>query len=143
MVGAIHDVLRWVAADRHLLLVIDDLQWADEATLYALTQLLSTTGDLHLDIAVAVREETGPWQRLVAEAIERNSALTVQLSGLRAETVAESSEPASAARSQPVSATTSSEVLEATRSSSTPCSTISSIVERTRIRMCLIGWRCS
>ena len=92
--GAIEDAVRWLAAGRHLLLVIDDLQWADDATLDVLTHLLQRRSgqrvidDVDIDIAVGVRTDAGPWQRFVAEAIEHNRALVVPLLGLRHETVA-------------------------------------------------------
>lgn len=63
--------LRAVAGERRLLLVLDDLQWADRSTRQLLLYLLAGLGDLRLSVLAAVRSEslqgTHPLRRVLAE----------------------------------------------------------------------------
>src|SRR5688500_14769127 len=63
--------LREVAGDRRLLLVLDDLQWADRSTRQLLLYLLAGLGDVPLSVLAAVRSEslqgTHPLRRVLAE----------------------------------------------------------------------------
>ncbi|MCA2214881.1 helix-turn-helix transcriptional regulator [Jidongwangia harbinensis] len=63
--------LRAVAGERHLLLVLDDLQWADRSTRQLLLYLLAGLGDVRLSVLAAVRAEslqgTHPLRRVLAE----------------------------------------------------------------------------
>jgi DNA-binding CsgD family transcriptional regulator/tetratricopeptide (TPR) repeat protein len=63
--------LRTVAGDRRLLLVLDDLQWADRSTRQLLLYLLAGLGDVPLSVLAAVRAEslhgTHPLRRVLAE----------------------------------------------------------------------------
>jgi DNA-binding CsgD family transcriptional regulator/tetratricopeptide (TPR) repeat protein len=63
--------LRTVAGGRRLLLVLDDLQWADRSTRQLLLYLLAGLGDVRLSVLAAVRAEslhgTHPLRRVLAE----------------------------------------------------------------------------
>ena len=63
--------LQAVAGDRHLLLVLDDLQWADRSTRQLLLYLLAGLGDIRLSVLAAVRAEVlhgaHPLRRVLAE----------------------------------------------------------------------------
>ncbi len=63
--------LRAVAGDRRLLLVLDDLQWADRSTRQLLLYLLAGLGDVQLSVLAAVRAEAlhgaHPLRRVLAE----------------------------------------------------------------------------
>ena len=75
-----------------MLVVLDDLHWADEATLRALRHLAAVApDDLPLAIVATRRRHPEPTGALadVAEAFARRHALRVELDGLdRAESVA-------------------------------------------------------
>ena len=64
-------VLRTVAGGRRLLLVLDDLQWADRSTRQLLLYLLAGLGEVPVSVLAAVRAEslngTHPLRRVLAE----------------------------------------------------------------------------
>jgi DNA-binding CsgD family transcriptional regulator/tetratricopeptide (TPR) repeat protein len=83
--------LRAVAGDRHLLLVLDDLQWADRSTRQLLLYLLAGLGDIRLSVLAAVRAEAlhgaHPLRRVLAELRRLRSVKVVELTPLdRAQT---------------------------------------------------------
>jgi DNA-binding CsgD family transcriptional regulator/tetratricopeptide (TPR) repeat protein len=63
--------LRTIADGRRLLLVLDDLQWADRSTRQLLLYLLAGLGDVQLSVLAAIRAEslhgTHPLRRVLAE----------------------------------------------------------------------------
>ncbi len=81
--------LGWHAGSSPMVLMIDDLHWADIETIEVLGHLMDGEWPGGLTIVVAARSDTGPWQRLVAEAIEHQHCMSVPLAGLRREGVAE------------------------------------------------------
>ena len=78
--------LRAVAGDRHLLLVLDDLQWADRSTRQLLLYLLAGLGDVRLSVLAAVRAEslqgTHPLRRVLAELRRLRSVRVIDLAAL-------------------------------------------------------------
>ena len=78
--------LRAVAGDRGLLLILDDLQWADRSTRQLLLYLLAGLGELRLSVLAAVRAEslqgTHPLRRVLAELRRLRSVRVVDLSPL-------------------------------------------------------------
>ncbi|GLY95829.1 AAA family ATPase [Actinoplanes sp. NBRC 103695] len=78
--------LREVAGDRRLLLVLDDLQWADRSTRQLLLYLLAGLGEVRLSVLAAVRAEslqgTHPLRRVLAELRRLRSVRVVDLSPL-------------------------------------------------------------
>jgi DNA-binding CsgD family transcriptional regulator len=78
--------LREIAGDRRLLLVLDDLQWADRSTRQLLLYLLAGLGDVKLSILAAVRAEAlhgaHPLRRVLAELRRLRSVRVVDLSPL-------------------------------------------------------------
>ena len=78
--------LRAVAGDRRLLLVLDDLQWADRSTRQLLLYLLAGLGDVRLSVLAAVRAEslqgTHPLRRVLAELRRLRSVRVVDLAPL-------------------------------------------------------------
>ena len=79
---AIVEMLRVTANGRHIVLAIDDLHWVDAATLAILGPLINATAGLQVDLVATTRSDPGPWQRVVADAIERDCSITVELEGL-------------------------------------------------------------
>ncbi|GIE92880.1 helix-turn-helix transcriptional regulator [Paractinoplanes rishiriensis] len=84
--------LRAVADGRHLLLVLDDLQWADRSTRQLLLYLLAGLGDIRLSVLAAVRAEAlhgaHPLRRVLAELRRLRSVKVVDLAPLdRAQTL--------------------------------------------------------
>jgi DNA-binding CsgD family transcriptional regulator len=75
--------LRAVAGDRRLLLVLDDLQWADRSTRQLLLYLLAGLGGVRLSVLAAVRAEslqgTHPLRRVLAELRRLRSVKVVDL----------------------------------------------------------------
>ncbi|MDI6098985.1 LuxR C-terminal-related transcriptional regulator [Actinoplanes sp. NEAU-A12] len=63
--------LRVIAGDQRLLLVLDDLQWADRSTRRLLLYLLAGLGDIRVSVLAAIRAEalhgTHPLRRVLAE----------------------------------------------------------------------------
>ena len=57
MLTALDDVLRAICSDRPLLLVVDDLQWADNASLDFLAYVLAGLGRQRLGLLLAYRDE--------------------------------------------------------------------------------------
>ncbi len=78
--------LRAVAGDRRLLLVLDDLQWADRSTRQLLLYLLAGLGDVPLSVLAAVRAEslhgTHPLRRVLAELRRLRSVKVLDLEPL-------------------------------------------------------------
>ncbi|MEU4241192.1 AAA family ATPase [Actinoplanes sp. NPDC026619] len=78
--------LRAVAGDRHLLLVLDDLQWADRSTRQLLLYLLAGLGGVRLSVLAAVRAEAlhgaHPLRRVLAELRRLRSVKVVDLAPL-------------------------------------------------------------
>ena len=78
--------LRVVAGERRLLLVLDDLQWADRSTRQLLLYLLAGLGELNLSVLAAVRAEslqgTHPLRRVLAELRRLRSVRVLDLSPL-------------------------------------------------------------
>jgi DNA-binding CsgD family transcriptional regulator/tetratricopeptide (TPR) repeat protein len=85
--------LRVVAGDRRLLLVLDDLQWADRSTRQLLLYLLAGLGELNLSVLAAVRAEslqgTHPLRRVLAELRRLRSVRVLDLSPLDREQTAD------------------------------------------------------
>jgi DNA-binding CsgD family transcriptional regulator len=78
--------LRAVAGDQHLLLVLDDLQWADRSTRQLLLYLLAGLGGIRLSVLAAVRAEAlhgaHPLRRVLAELRRLRSVKVVDLAPL-------------------------------------------------------------
>jgi DNA-binding CsgD family transcriptional regulator len=78
--------LRVHAAGRRLLLVLDDLQWADRSTRQLLLYLLAGLGELPLSVLAAVRAEslhgTHPLRRVLAELRRLRSVRVLEISPL-------------------------------------------------------------
>ncbi|WP_433295419.1 helix-turn-helix transcriptional regulator [Actinoplanes sp. CA-030573] len=78
--------LRAVAGDKHLLLVLDDLQWADRSTRQLLLYLLAGLGGIRLSVLAAVRAEAlhgaHPLRRVLAELRRLRSVKVVDLAPL-------------------------------------------------------------
>jgi DNA-binding CsgD family transcriptional regulator/tetratricopeptide (TPR) repeat protein len=85
--------LRMVAGDRRLLLVLDDLQWADRSTRQLLLYLLAGLGEVNLSVLAAVRAEslqgTHPLRRVLAELRRLRSVRVIDLSPLDRDQTAE------------------------------------------------------
>jgi DNA-binding CsgD family transcriptional regulator/tetratricopeptide (TPR) repeat protein len=85
--------LRAVAGERRLLLVLDDLQWADRSTRQLLLYLLAGLGELNLSVLAAVRAEslqgTHPLRRVLAELRRLRSVRVLDLSPLDREQTCE------------------------------------------------------
>jgi DNA-binding CsgD family transcriptional regulator/tetratricopeptide (TPR) repeat protein len=75
-----------VAGDRRLLLVLDDLQWADRSTRQLLLYLLAGLGDVKLSVLAAIRAEAlhgaHPLRRMLAELRRLRSVRVVDLAPL-------------------------------------------------------------
>ncbi|WP_250007078.1 AAA family ATPase [Actinoplanes sp. M2I2] len=78
--------LRAVAGDRRLLLVLDDLQWADRSTRQLLLYLLAGLGDVRIAVLAAVRAEAlqgaHPLRKVLAELRRLRSVRVVDLAPL-------------------------------------------------------------
>ncbi|HEY0001480.1 MAG TPA: AAA family ATPase, partial [Actinoplanes sp.] len=85
--------LRAVAGDRRLLLVLDDLQWADRSTRQLLLYLLAGLGDIRLSVLAAIRGEAlqgaHPLRRVLAELRRLRSVRVVDLAPLDREQTVE------------------------------------------------------
>ncbi|MDT4990762.1 MAG: hypothetical protein QOH97_654 [Actinoplanes sp.] len=85
--------LRALAGDSRLLLVLDDLQWADRSTRQLLLYLLAGLGELNLSVLAAVRAEslqgTHPLRRVLAELRRLRSVRVLDLSPLDREQTSE------------------------------------------------------
>ncbi|MFF5294510.1 ATP-binding protein [Paractinoplanes globisporus] len=85
--------LRTVAGDKHLLLVLDDLQWADRSTRQLLLYLLAGLGGIRLSVLAAVRAEAlhgaHPLRRVLAELRRLRSVKVVDLAPLDREQTSE------------------------------------------------------
>jgi DNA-binding CsgD family transcriptional regulator/tetratricopeptide (TPR) repeat protein len=78
--------LQAVADGRRLLLILDDLQWADRSTRQLLLYLLAGLGDVRLSVLAAVRAEslhgTHPLRRVLAELRRLRSVRVIDLAPL-------------------------------------------------------------
>ncbi|MCY1145333.1 AAA family ATPase [Actinoplanes sp. Pm04-4] len=78
--------LREVAGERRLLLVLDDLQWADRSTRQLLLYLLAGLGDVKIAVLAAVRAEAlqgaHPLRKVLAELRRLRSVRVVDLAPL-------------------------------------------------------------
>lgn len=78
--------LRAIAGDQRLLLVLDDLQWADRSTRQLLLYLLAGLGDVRISVLAAIRAEalhgTHPLRRVLAELRRLRSVRVVDLAPL-------------------------------------------------------------
>ncbi|MBW6439357.1 AAA family ATPase [Actinoplanes hulinensis] len=78
--------LRRIAGDQQLLLVLDDLQWADRSTRQLLLYLLAGLGDVRVSVLAAIRAEalhgTHPLRRVLAELRRLRSVRVVDLAPL-------------------------------------------------------------
>ncbi|MFI5936542.1 AAA family ATPase [Actinoplanes sp. NPDC051494] len=78
--------LRTLAQGRHLLLVLDDLQWADRSTRQLLLYLLAGLGEINLSVLAAVRSESlhgsHPLRRVLAELRRLRSVRVLDLAPL-------------------------------------------------------------
>ena len=85
-----HTVLE-AAREHHLLVVLDDLHWADTSTLRVLRLLAESADTGRLMVVATWRHEPPPTGLLaeVAETLARRHALRLELSGLSAEEAAE------------------------------------------------------
>ena len=85
--------LRAIAGDRRLLIVLDDLQWADRSTRQLLLYLLAGLGDVKLSVLAAVRAEAlhgaHPLRRVLAELRRLRSVRVVDLAPLDREQTTE------------------------------------------------------
>ncbi|GAA4928545.1 helix-turn-helix transcriptional regulator [Actinoplanes utahensis] len=81
--------LRAIAGDQRLLLVLDDLQWADRSTRQLLLYLLAGLGDVRVSVLAAIRAEalhgTHPLRRVLAELRRLRSVRVVDLAPLSQE----------------------------------------------------------
>lgn len=88
---AVAQALQVAADDRGLALLLDDVQWADEASLLLLEFLLREVSDARLLFIATYRdaelEKGGPVERALASAQRTPHALTILLSGLGLEEV--------------------------------------------------------
>lgn len=82
--------LRQAAQDQTIMVVLDDLHWADTSTLRVLRLLVETTDQARLVVVTTWRDQPEPEGVLadVAESLARMHALRLQLSGLPADQVA-------------------------------------------------------
>ncbi|MGA5302386.1 helix-turn-helix transcriptional regulator [Nucisporomicrobium flavum] len=85
--------LRTLARGRRLLLVLDDLQWADRSTRQLLLYLLAGLGELNLSVLAAVRSESlhgsHPLRRVLAELRRLRSVHVLDLAPLDQDATAE------------------------------------------------------
>ncbi|MEV6595825.1 AAA family ATPase [Actinoplanes sp. NPDC051346] len=85
--------LRALARGRRLLLVLDDLQWADRSTRQLLLYLLAGLGDVNLSVLAAVRSESlhgaHPLRRVLAELRRLRSVRVLDLAPLDQDATAE------------------------------------------------------
>ncbi|WP_305782309.1 helix-turn-helix transcriptional regulator [Symbioplanes lichenis] len=85
--------LRELASGRRLLLVLDDLQWADRSTRQLLLYLLAGLGEINLSVLAAVRAESlhgsHPLRRVLAELRRLRSVQVIDLAPLDREATAE------------------------------------------------------
>jgi DNA-binding SARP family transcriptional activator/tetratricopeptide (TPR) repeat protein len=86
--AAIVDVFRSVAHGRRLLVILDDVHWADAETMDVAAHLLGRKWESGFAIIFAARDESGRWQELAANSIERGSCVSVPLLGLQRDDVA-------------------------------------------------------
>ncbi|GAA2499639.1 helix-turn-helix transcriptional regulator [Winogradskya humida] len=85
--------LQTLAQGRQLLLVLDDLQWADRSTRQLLLYLLAGLGEINLSVLAAVRSESlhgsHPLRRVLAELRRLRSVRVLDLAPLDREATAE------------------------------------------------------
>jgi DNA-binding SARP family transcriptional activator/tetratricopeptide (TPR) repeat protein len=86
--AAIIDVLQWNSNGHSLLVMLDDVQWADTETLDAVDSLMNRTWESGFAVVVAARDESATWKRLVSDSIDHRRCLCVPLAGLHRDEVA-------------------------------------------------------
>ncbi|QIG38470.1 AAA family ATPase [Microbacterium sp. 4R-513] len=90
---AIEVVLESLSAERHLVIVIEDLQWADAATLALLRTLASTLRGRHLTVVATYRSDDidrfHPLRPVLAELDRTRAVVRVEIAPLSADEVAE------------------------------------------------------
>ncbi|MHC3000409.1 helix-turn-helix transcriptional regulator [Microbacterium sp. HJ5] len=90
---AIEVLLETLSADRHVVVVIEDLQWADAATLALLKTLASTLRGRHLTIAATYRSDDidrfHPLKPVLAELDRTRSIIRIEIGRLTPDEVAE------------------------------------------------------
>ncbi|XVV10678.1 helix-turn-helix transcriptional regulator [Actinoplanes sp. CA-131856] len=93
LLDRVSQALREVAGGRRLLLVLDDLQWADRSTRQLLLYLLAGLGDVPLAVLAAVRAEAlhgaHPLRKVLAELRRLRSVRVVDLAPLDREQTVE------------------------------------------------------
>jgi DNA-binding CsgD family transcriptional regulator/tetratricopeptide (TPR) repeat protein len=86
LLDRVSEDLRAIAGDQQLLLVLDDLQWADRSTRQLLLYLLAGLGDVRISVLAAIRAEalhgTHPLRRVLAELRRLRSVKVVDLAPL-------------------------------------------------------------
>ncbi|GLY06047.1 MULTISPECIES: LuxR family transcriptional regulator [Actinoplanes] len=86
LLDRVSHALRTIAGNRQLLLVLDDLQWADRSTRQLLLYLLAGLGDVRVSVLAAIRAEalhgTHPLRRVLAELRRLRSVRVVDLAPL-------------------------------------------------------------
>ncbi|WP_225221833.1 helix-turn-helix transcriptional regulator [Microbacterium gallinarum] len=90
---AIEVLLESLSADRHVVVVIEDLQWADAATLALLKTLASTLRGRHLTIAATYRSDDidrfHPLRPVLAELDRTRAIIRIEIGRLSPDEVAE------------------------------------------------------
>ena len=89
---AVESVLRWVAAEHPIVIVFDDLQWADAASLHLLRSLISSAGEMAVMVVCTYRHtdlaQNEPLTALLADMHRLPGVTRMKLVGLDdAETV--------------------------------------------------------
>lgn len=87
---AVRDALADIAGDSGLLIVVEDLQWADSASIELLTLLLPEVESLHLVLVGTARSSTGPttpFDRAVPTILRSDGVVHLPLNGLDATAV--------------------------------------------------------
>ena len=82
------DAFRELALDRPLVLVLEDLQWADDCTLDVLDLLLERSEDVPLLVIGTGRTAEGPTEALISSAVRFGRAAELPLAPLAADAVA-------------------------------------------------------
>lgn len=90
---AIEVVLEGLSTERHILIVVEDLQWADAATLALLRTLASTLRGRHLTVVATYRSDDidrfHPLRPVLAELDRTRAVVRVEVARLSADEVAE------------------------------------------------------
>ncbi len=90
--AAVDQVLAQVAGGRHVVLVVEDIHWADVATLDLMTYLRASRSGAALTLLVTCRGDEAPLEPYVSEWLghaRRSDAIRLELSGLARDELAE------------------------------------------------------